>query len=146
MWEINNFFQWITFGRAIIFGMILCLFYDILRFFRGIFGGKVLYTFFTDLFFWIAAAFLTFCFYLSSTNGQTRLYVLFGIFIGATTFKLTLSRLITVVIKPVRRCVLRVGSKYNRLKLKAKKFSFKSLLRNRVDKIVLFLDKKRKIS
>ena len=146
MWEISNYFQWLSFGRAIVFGVGICIFYDILRFIRFVFCSSKLSTFISDLFFWIVTAFSVFCFFLATTNGQMRLYALAGISLGFLLFRVALSRLIFLTARPIRRFVSKMNIKYKRLIKKAQNFSFKGYIIKNREKGGFFLSKKRKIS
>lgn len=146
MWEINNFFQWLSFGRAIIFGFLLCLVYDVLRLDIFIFKKGVVAQIINDLIFWIIAMVTTFCFLLATTGGQVRMYVFIGMGIGFLAFKLTLSRFIFWCVKPIRKFYIAVSKRYKKLILKLQNFSPFVLINKNMKKLLCFLSKKRKIS
>lgn len=109
IWELDVSEQVITFLYSIAFGAALCLIYDILRGMRraGI-GRSKWAVFFADLLFWIASAWLVFCFMLVRTVGSVRSYVLLGLAVGAGLFNILLSNLVVGVIAVICSLFLRV--------------------------------------
>ncbi len=97
MWEININNQFMTLLLSICLGCIVCANYDILRGSRKAGFNSAMMVFFTDIFFWIINAFVTFIFLISRTNGEIRGYVLVGEFIGFLIFRISLSRFILPV-------------------------------------------------
>lgn len=93
MWEINNSLQLLSFGRALLLGVIICLVYDVLRVCRKIYAFSVLGIFFQDVIFSVLSAFAVFIFLLGVTNGEMRGYVFLGLSIGFLFSRLTLSRI-----------------------------------------------------
>lgn len=103
MWEISLSDQILTFLCGIALGIIMCVYYDVIR--AALISrksGKIL-IFSGDLFFWITSAFAVFLFLLSRTNGELRGYVFISIGIGFLFFKLTLSRILMATLKGVFR-------------------------------------------
>ena len=98
MWEISLSDQLLTFLCGIFFGILLCVYYDIIR--AALLSrrsGKVT-IFFGDIFFWTTTAFATFLFLLSRTNGELRGYVFISMGIGFLFFKFTLSKILMLVL------------------------------------------------
>ncbi len=93
MWEINNSLQLLSFARALILGVIICLVYDILRAYRRAYDYSVIGIFIQDVIFSVVAAFVVFLFLLGVTNGEMRGYVFLGITMGFLISRLTLSRI-----------------------------------------------------
>ena len=52
-----------------------------------------------DLFYFLIITPIAFLFLLAATNGEVRFYILFGIAVGFTIFRLTVSRLIILFLK-----------------------------------------------
>ncbi len=146
MWEINNYFQWLSFGRAIIFGFILCFVYDILRLDVYVFKKGKIAQAINDLVFWIIASITTFCFLLAVSNGQVRVYIIFGMAIGFFAFKMSLSKVIFWCVKPIRKFYIAVSKRYKSLILKLQKISPFADINKKIKKLFGFLSKKRKIS
>lgn len=92
MWEINITDQILTFLYSAVFGAILCLYYDLFRASRKVLQAGFVSVLLGDLFFWITAAFSTFLFLLSRTNGEIRGYVIAAMLSGFAVFRVTLSR------------------------------------------------------
>ncbi len=99
MWEIDISLQVLFFLRSILLGMIYCLFYDILRGFRRVFSYSDWAVSLQDLFYFLIITPTAFLFLLAATNGEVRFYILFGIAIGFTIFRLTVSRVLILFLK-----------------------------------------------
>lgn len=93
MWEISNSLQLLSFVRALLLGVIICLGYDVLRAYRKVYDFSGLGIFFQDIFFSILSAFVVFIFLLGVTNGEMRAYIFLGLSIGFVLSRLTLSRI-----------------------------------------------------
>ena len=93
MWEINNSLQLLSFARALLLGIIICLGYDVLRVYRKVYDFSSLGIFFQDVIFSVLAAFVVFIFLLGVTNGEMRGYIFLGLLIGFVVSRLTLSRI-----------------------------------------------------
>ena len=95
MWEINNSTQAINFSRAVILGILFCLLYSIFSSIRK--AGKDSFTavLLEDLLYFIIITPVLFLFLLSTTNGELRFYILFGILIGFALLKVTLYKIFT---------------------------------------------------
>lgn len=91
MWEINNSLQLLSFARSLGLGVILGLSYDILRSLRKVVNYSAVAIFFQDIIFSVLAAFITFTFLLSVTNGEMRGFVLLGMTVGFFIARFTIS-------------------------------------------------------
>ena len=101
MWEISLSDQLLTFLCGIALGIIMCVYYDVIRaVLISRKSGKII-IFLGDLFFCITSAFAVFLFLLSRTNGELRGYVFISIGIGFLFFKLTLSKILMLILKVV---------------------------------------------
>jgi spore cortex biosynthesis protein YabQ len=145
MWEINNYFQWLSFGRAILLGAFLCLIYDIIRLLRY-FTDKKTNTFLGDVLFFIISSVFTFSLLLSNTNGQLRLYIFVGIVIGFALFRLLISNLLFCIFKPIKKILIKIRSVYIKFIGKIQNISFSKIIKQPFEKIKVFLYKKIKIS
>lgn len=84
--------QAVTFLLSVVLGVLLCLLYDFFRalnrsYIKGFFEVIV-----CDLLFWVASAFITYCFLIVFCQGMVRGFVLFGEALGAIATRLTFSR------------------------------------------------------
>lgn len=107
MWEININDQLLTFFYALGLGLLLCVYYDVLRAFHKAGFNSAWGVFIGDIIYCITSAFITFLFLLARTNGEIRGYVLTSALIGFVITRLTLSRvtvfLLTKLIVSVTR-------------------------------------------
>ncbi len=92
MGYIDVSYQAVTFFLSVGLGVLMCVFYDILRALhraslKGFFEVLV-----TDILFWSISAFLTYCFLLLRCQGNVRGFVLIGQLIGFLTVRVTVSR------------------------------------------------------
>lgn len=99
MWEINNSLQILSFFRSLVLGILLCVFYDIIKSFRLTFNFSTIAIFLQDIIYSVIAAFATFLFLLSVTNGEMRGYVIVGILAGFILSRVTLSRILCKFLK-----------------------------------------------
>ncbi len=99
MWEISNSLQLLSFAYSVCLGVVFCLMYDVLRAFRRVASSKDFAVFVQDIGFSVIAAFLTFTFLLSVTDGEIRLFALFGIALGFVVARLTVSIIFFRVLK-----------------------------------------------
>ncbi len=97
MGYIDVNFQIVTFLLSISLGVVLCLFYDIVRVMHKLFAKGFFEVFIIDLLFWVLASFLTFCFLIIRCQGTVRGYVLFGALIGFIAVRLTISKIFLIV-------------------------------------------------
>jgi len=93
MWEVSNSLQLLNLLRSVVFGIIFCLFYDVLRSLRKVFNFSDFAVFFQDIAVSVILAITTFVFLLSITNGMLRMFVIVGMALGFLVSRLTISRL-----------------------------------------------------
>ena len=118
MWEISLNEQAITFLLSLILGAVYCLVFDFTRGMR-IFGiNSRIAVFFTDIIYFLLVAFVNFCFFLTRESGQIRGYVFVGEIIGFFLFRLTLSKIIMIIISFLHRVYTRIKTAINRAKAK----------------------------
>ena len=120
----------IVFFQAVCHGVVLTFLYDLLRAVRGVFKHGMLALAAEDFFFWIAAAFLTFCFAFLRTDGIVRGYIAAGIILGAVFYHVTVSRYMIRIFSAVFYGIWRVFRKIRRI------------LSGPVEKMVVFIRKK----
>lgn len=117
MWEIHNTDQLLTFLYSIIFGVMLCLFYDIFRALRKTVIYSAIAIALQDIFFWIVVALSSFLFLLSRTNGEIRLYVIIGQAIGFMLSRISVSvvflRLLCFIFKKINGAIRLILRLYN---------------------------------
>lgn len=97
MWEINNSLQLLGLARSALYGIVLCLTYDILRAFRRVKEYSAPAIFFQDIIFSVIAGMSTFLFLLSVTNGELRGFVIIGMTAGFVASRFTFSPLLMFV-------------------------------------------------
>ncbi len=112
MWEISNIQQGKGILLSFLLGAFLCFVYDIFRLDRIVFKRSTFVVVIEDIFFWIIAAFLTFCLLLINTNGQIRTYILIIEGIGFVVFYFTVSKFMFLPAKFLRRIVFKIRKKY----------------------------------
>ena len=93
MWEINLNNQFATLIYSLVLGIVLCVFYDILRALRKVGFNSFLAVFMADFLFWVLSAFATFLFLTARTYGEIRGYVLIGELFGFLLARFTVSKL-----------------------------------------------------
>lgn len=98
MWEISNTLQLLGFFRSALFGVAFCLFYDVLRAHRKVYSPSDIKVFIQDVAYFSVCAPITFCLFLSITNGELRLYVFAGIVTGFVLMRLTVSRFFFLIL------------------------------------------------
>lgn len=98
MWEISNTLQILNFLRSVLLGAIFCFLYQFLRVARRLSVHSDITVFFEDVIFCLLLVFPTFCFLLSTTNGELRGYIFLGIFAGFAAFHYCLSKLIVLLL------------------------------------------------
>lgn len=101
MWEINNLSQLTGFFWSSLLGCIYCVIYDIFRAVRRVYKSSVLSVFIQDLCFSLFCALSCFCFLLAVTNGELRVYILVGIFLGFVACRITVSKPLFFVLKKI---------------------------------------------
>ena len=111
MWEISVNDQILTFLYSLVLGILLCIFYDVLRAIRKTGSSSYFSVLAGDIIFWIVNSFVTFIFLLSRTNGEIRGYVLVSMLLGFIVCRLTFSKLIFSVLVAVIGFVRRILSR-----------------------------------
>ena len=140
MSEITFFGQTGGLFSAIVMGVALCLFYDLLRIFRlAVPPGKIL-AFFEDVLWFFVAAVVTYLVCLAKCNGEVRSYVLIGEGVGFLLCRLTVSRGIMTAAKPSIRAVKKLA---RRLKNAILRF-FTPIISGLTEKIQKILHETRK--
>lgn len=84
----------VVFLSAVMHGILLTCFYDILRALRRAFVHSLTVVSAEDFLFWLAAGFATFCLLFERTDGVLRGYVAVGILLGALLYHYTVSRML----------------------------------------------------
>lgn len=87
------------------FGLIIGILYDVLRVVRILLSFSKIATYVTDFLFSVLSAVMTFLFCLSVTNGEVRLYIILGEFIGFSVFYLSFG---TVAVKFSEKTVKKI--------------------------------------
>lgn len=79
---------------SIIGGMAIALVYDFFRIFRKAVKTGSLVTYFQDLLYWIIAAVILFLTFFYSNDGELRVYLFIGAFLGVVLYSLLFSKII----------------------------------------------------
>lgn len=134
MWEISSYSQWMCFLYSVFLGCGICLFYDVLRIDRAIFKRSNLTVFFEDIFFWVIFAFCVYSFLIIFANGQIRAFILFGVFLGFILFRLTVSKLIFLIVKPLKKLTKTIRKGY--IKVIEKTVDLTNRVKNKLNKTI----------
>ena len=119
MWQINNAFQVLAFVRSLVFGGIICLFFDIFRSLRKVRRFSDIQVFFQDIFLFIILSPTVFLFLVANTYGQIRGFVILGIIIGFLIVRFTFSKYFCFAVSYFFRFSFKV---YSVITVKIKKF------------------------
>lgn len=95
MWEISNSDQAVSFLIFLISGLLLRMFYDIMRAKRRVSVSGYVRTFVFDIIFWLVSAAVTFLLLLVRTNGEVRGYALLAQLLGFIICGFTVSKIWT---------------------------------------------------
>ena len=87
------------------FGLIIGILYDVLRVVRIFLSFSKIAAYVTDFLFSVLSAVMTFLFCLSVSNGEVRLYIILGEFIGFSVFYLSFG---TVAVKFSEKTVKKI--------------------------------------
>ncbi len=79
---------------ALLFGVVLGLFYDVFRVLRLVFECSKKQIFIQDIIYLVTSGFLTFTFILAVNSGEIRFYMIAGEIIGWCTYYLTVGELV----------------------------------------------------
>ena len=108
MWEIDSNLQILSFLYAGLAGGIFSVFYDVLKSVRLSFKCSAITVFFQDIFYFAVVAVEAFCFLLSQSGGEIRLYIIFGFILGFIILRLTFSRILVPVLSGVLKFILKI--------------------------------------
>lgn len=92
MWEINNASQLMGFFYSVLLGIFYCLLYDVIRAIRAEIRSSSVAIFIGDIIYSLFCAISCFCFLLSVTGGELRIFVFLGIALGFIASRLTVSK------------------------------------------------------
>lgn len=106
--QVKNVGQLLTFFYAILFGMALCLTYDLLRSFVTTFFSMKCIEHFSDILYFLIISVACFCFLLVECNGELRFYAIIGFGIGFFIFRTLLSRYVRRFIKVLFETIIRI--------------------------------------
>ena len=96
--DFSNFWQLQTLGYAVIVGILLCLSYDLVRFFNRLIRPSTFVLAIIDIVYWVYAAIVSFCFFMLFSKGVIRLYAYAGFFAGFGICRITLSKLFMLML------------------------------------------------
>lgn len=102
--------QLCSFATFILVGFLIGLLFDSFRILRKTFKTSDLITGLEDILFWILTGLLTLFSIFKFNNGNIRVYIIFGIFIGITVYMLVFSKyvvnMLTKIINYIKKIVL----------------------------------------
>ena len=103
MWEIGINNQATTFLLSVALGIGFSFLYYIFKIIRSVKKQKFITVFILDIIYFIILTVIFFCFFILRTNGEIRLFCFVGAGIGFLFFNLTLSRVLMLTVKPIRK-------------------------------------------
>lgn len=115
MWEISSNEQYLCFIYSMCLGAFLGLIYDFFKIDRNVFKRRKLTVVFQDILFWIISAFMFFSFSIVFSNGQIRAYLLLGSFLGFLIYRMTLSKILILIIVPFKKINFIIKKQYLKL-------------------------------
>ena len=101
--DFSNFWQLQTLGYAVMVGVLLCLSYDLLRFFNIIIKPSTALMVALDVVYWIYAAVVTFSFFMLFSKGVIRFYAFIGFAVGFCVCRITVSKLFMFILKCIEK-------------------------------------------
>ena len=107
--QVNSAAQATSFWIAAALGAALCLLYDLLRLVRLIRRPSTAAAFVQDVLWWSAAAISTYIVMLVLSRGAVRAYILAGEALGLVACRLTLSRFLMRLFRPLARGINSAG-------------------------------------
>lgn len=115
MWEIDNLSQLLGFLYSAALGGVYCLVYDVLRGLRAEIKFSTSAVFVSDIFYSLLCAVSCFCFLLSVTAGEPRIFVFVGAALGFVLIRLTVSRLWFFILSKALRAARFVSGRISAL-------------------------------
>lgn len=100
--------QVIWFGQSIVLGVLLAIIYDCFRIFRIAVKSTVVAVFIEDILFFAIYGIMTFLFMLEVSQGQIRLFIIIGEFIGAVLYRYTISTPIMAILKVIVNTIKKI--------------------------------------
>lgn len=94
--------QMMNFLKTLLFGIIIFTVYDLFRFIRSIFRCGTAVIFIQDIFYFFAVTVAALIFIFAVNDGEVRIYILAGIFLGWLVGYSTIGRLSGKVLKKCR--------------------------------------------
>ncbi len=113
MWEINSLEQILAFLYSLCLGVIFCIFYDVFRAIRATIKLNDFSVFIQDIIYFVIIGFVSFIFLLSTTNGEIRGYIIFGIAVGFLFCYYTFSKIFVKLLKIAFKGFVTVFGKIN---------------------------------
>ena len=124
--ELNFYQQSVAFLCSIPLGIIIGIFYGIIRFIRTVLVFRKTSTIISDIFFMLISTVMIYLFSIAYIQGYIRIYVFIGSLIGFVLYRCTVGRLLINMYTPVVRILTRTSKI---IVVKIKKIT-KKLLKN----------------
>lgn len=91
--------QAVTFLLSVVLGAVLALYYCFFKAMRLVGSKSWATVFFQDIFFWVSAAVVTYCFFILRCRGEIRFFVYAGMLIGFTLYRVLLTKFTVKILK-----------------------------------------------
>lgn len=93
MWEIDIGVQTAALVYSVLLGVVSAVLYDVIRAVNKIFKPNIYLIFFLDIFYWSVLTLVFFIFFMVFSNGQVRMFAIFGALAGFLLFFLLFSKI-----------------------------------------------------
>lgn len=93
MWEIDIGVQTAALFYSVLLGVVSAVLYDVIRAVNKIFKPNIYLIFFLDIFYWSVLTLVFFIFFMVFSNGQVRMFAIFGALAGFLLFFLLFSKI-----------------------------------------------------
>lgn len=107
--------QTVVFAMSILLGVLLGIFYDVLRFMRTRTCASVVKVAFFDSIFWIVVALSVFVFIINKAHAQSRIYLLIGMLLGSVLYFITFSPLLFEILDFIVETLMKILSFFSKI-------------------------------
>lgn len=116
---------------SFLLGVSSGLLYGILKVFRVFFCSGKVSVFIIDFIYMIIVSLSLFCFSIAYINGSVRIYLYLGCLLGFIIYRLTLGKLLWIVMYPIMRFIIsisqKIQNKFKKITKKLLKIGYKIL-------------------
>lgn len=114
MWEIDISVQTLGLLWSFLLGMAAAILYDVLRAVNKVFRPNAVVVFLFDILYWFILTLSFFTFFMIFTNGQVRMFAIWGAVAGFTFFFLLLSKITLFVFSKIFSVFKFIFNKFKR--------------------------------